>query len=71
MTRAMSLQVDELVLDGVEADAGVEAEVRTELARLLMSDPPSPRPADRRTVALPPGPLGPAVARAIAKGLGG
>lgn len=70
MTRRVSLRIDELVLDAVEAGPAVEAEVRAELARLLTADPPSPQAAEHRTVALPPGPVGPAVARAIAKGLG-
>lgn len=69
MTGRVSVRIDELVLDGVEAGPGVESEVRAELARLLQADPPAPQAAERRSVALPPGPVGPAVARAIAKGL--
>jgi hypothetical protein len=71
VTRRVSVRIDELVLDGVGAGSGVESEVRTELARLLRADPASPQAADRRSVALPPGPVGPAVARAIAKGIRG
>ena len=70
MTRSVSLRIDELVLDGIEAGPAVEAEVRAELARLLTADPLLPQPAEYRTVSLPPGPVGPAVAQAIAKGLG-
>jgi hypothetical protein len=69
VTRRVSVRIDELVLDGVEAGPAVESEVRAELARLLTAQPPSPQAVERRTVALPSGPVGPAVARAIAKGL--
>jgi hypothetical protein len=70
VTSRVSLRIDELVLDGVDAGPAVEAEVRAELARLLVADPPSAQAAEHRTVALPPGPVGPAVAQAVAKGLG-
>ena len=69
MSRPVSLRIDELVLDGVEAGPTGDAEVRAALARLLAAEPPAPQAADSRTVALPSGPVGPAVARAIAKGL--
>ena len=69
MTRRVSLRIDELVLDGVDAGPAVEAEVRAELARLLAADPPSAQVAGSRTVALPSGPVGPAVAQAITQGL--
>jgi hypothetical protein len=70
VTRRVSVRIDELVLDGVDAAPGVESEVRAELARLLRADPPAPQAAERRSVALSPGPVGPAVAQAIAKGIG-
>jgi hypothetical protein len=71
VTRRVSVRIDELVLDGVEASPRVGAEVRAELVRLAAASPPAaPGRAARRTAVLGPGPLGPAVARAIWRGVG-
>ena len=70
MTRRLTVTIDELVLDGVQAEPGLSESIRAELTRLALQR--APREESRSIVragALEGGPLGRGIARAVHRGL--